>query len=164
MDDLDITARGGVHKALIRQILSDYPQAQTAGFMRAIMALKLDYMEWMRAEADWWFPLARVVPDAFLIDRDRQEIIAFEAIDKNDINRSKMMRLIDLGQALAEDDWTLGLITYTTSGSLVYDLSLVEAFARKGWKDGAPAHRLPNGWHLLGLEHAPHNPFKESHR
>lgn len=120
---------GPLHRAAVQKILLSHPTARTTGFAAAcnrIVALT---------------PLARcrtgIIPDAFLVDRGRQAVVAFEVEHTSPTSVEKMRRYVDLWWGLDGMGWALLLVrtdrdgrdTITDIGPYAIDLLVSDARA-----------------------------------
>lgn len=119
-EDADQSRTIGQHDRLIADILSDYPEARTKGFMQTVRALPgADYMRWMASNEPDYFINTAMVPDAFMVDG--KTILVFEAVHRHEITPHKFARICDLAFALDEDEYQLLLIRVDAYDRVVFE-------------------------------------------
>lgn len=112
-----------IHQQIIEEILEDWPNAKTGGFMAAIKKLPdADYIEWMFANEPEWVAWVRFVPDAWLIDAERRHVVIFEAVHKHDVPDKKFAKMADLSWALDENHYRLVLVRCERFHRRAYDV------------------------------------------
>jgi hypothetical protein len=111
------------HQRLIDEILRDFPEAQTRGFMRTLSKLPdADYIQDMCENDRDWYRYVSFVPDAFLIDPELRHVVVFEAVVTHDISDEKFALMADMSWALDEDYYRLILVRCDRYGRVAYDV------------------------------------------
>lgn len=110
-----------LHDQIIADVLSDWPEAKTSGFMRAIKNLPdADYMTDLCAHDPQWVRYVNFIPDAYLIDPAKKHVVVFEAVVTNDVSADKFDRMAEMAWALDEDYYELILIRCDRFGRQVF--------------------------------------------
>ena len=104
-----------LHEQAVRTILEQFPQAKTRGFMKAVHKV-------IPEERD----LMRIIPDAFIVDRANQILVAYEIEAAHAVPASKIEAYIDLWWALDNWCWDLGLIIIDRFGKATARLAMAE--------------------------------------
>lgn len=100
-----------IHQQLVDDILSDHPSAKPKGFMQALRAISdAPYMLEMYQHDRGWWQYVTFIPDAFLVDEKRREVVVFEAVHQHDVDQHKFAKMAEIGWALDEDEYDLVLM------------------------------------------------------
>lgn len=111
----------GLHAQLIAEILADFPDAKTKGFMAAIRSIPdAPYIQDMHRHDRRWWRLCNCIPDAFLIDQENREVVVFEVVVAHDVSQHKFGKFAELGWALDEDYYDLVLMRCDRFGRTRY--------------------------------------------
>jgi hypothetical protein len=105
-DSVPASFSGGasIHAEIIAGILADHPNAKTKNFIQAVKAIEgAEYMEGLNDYFPEWWKSVAVIPDAYLIDMEKREVVVFEAVHRHDVDRDKFAKLAELAWALDED-------------------------------------------------------------
>jgi len=145
-----------LHQRLVDEILRDFPEAQTRGFMRTLSKLPdADYIQDMCENDRGWYRYVSFVPDAFLIDPELRHVVVFEAVATHDISDEKFALMADMSWALDEDYYRLILVRCDRYGRVAYDVqsvSLVDVLDHLHDKD-RPDRWLVEDWPKYTLQY-----------
>jgi hypothetical protein len=112
MADADhITPIKRIHDEILDRVLAAWPEAKTGGFMRGLRALPdAHYVPSLLRTDREWAQAINFVPDAWLIEPERRDVVIFEAVHRHDVPEAKFAKMADLSWALDEDYYTLVLV------------------------------------------------------
>src|SRR5947209_4091588 len=99
-----------IHQIAIAKILRQFPTAKTRGLLKEIRKAMdpLDARE---------FKGFGVIPDAFIVDRERQCVTVIEVEGAHPLNDEKMELYCDLWWSIDGTDWDMRLITVDRWGT-----------------------------------------------
>ncbi|MEG3086209.1 hypothetical protein [Sphingomonas sp. PB4P5] len=105
-----------VHEAMIADLCARQLEVQRTGFMRALATVG-DYMRDLMAHDREWVAQVRIVPDAFAINWQTKSIVLFEVVDTHEIPESKKEAVAEIGWALDQDGYSIGIIRIDQAGA-----------------------------------------------
>ncbi len=108
------------HTAMINALKAKYPDVQTHRFMKSLSSVG-DYMGTLLKEDREWRRMVAMVPDAYVIDREGFHVVVFEVVDTHDISAEKLAKIEEIGWALDQDGYDIGVIRIDRHGSTLID-------------------------------------------
>lgn len=108
------------HEDMIAVLRVKHPNAETTGFFRALATVG-DYMRDLIKHDREWRRQVSIVPDAFAIDRAGKHVVVFEIVDTHDIPADKLAKIEEIGWALDQDGYDIGVIRVDRHGSTLID-------------------------------------------
>ena len=103
------------HEAMIAALKLERPEVQTTGFFRSLATVG-DYMRDLLEHDREWRASINIVPDAFVIDRKGRHVVVFEIVDTHDVKPEKIAAVEEIGWALDQDCYTIGIIRIDKHG------------------------------------------------
>lgn len=97
------------HAEMIATLLAAHPEIQTKGFFRELAKVG-DYMKDLLRNDPEWRARVNMVPDAFMIDYEEGHVVVFEVVDTSDVTPLKLAKIEEIGWALDQDYFDIGLI------------------------------------------------------
>jgi hypothetical protein len=76
-----------------------------------------DYMADILRNNPDWVSSVRVVPDVYVINHEAREVTVWEVVDTHDLTAEKMSRYEEIGWALDQDYYVIGVIRADRHGA-----------------------------------------------
>lgn len=108
------------HETMIATLSAKHPEVHVSGFFRALATVG-DYMRDLIKHDREWRRQVSIVPDAFAIDRAGKHVVVFEIVDTHDIPEAKLGKIEEIGWALDQDGYDIGVIRIDRHGATLID-------------------------------------------
>jgi len=118
-DDL-LSKRNCRSKDIVELLISKNNNIKTLNFCKNVLSEVKTDDEFFEDIVHVFKSRARLVPDAYLIDKENKAIVCYEVEDTHPLNDKKILKYTDIFWALDEIYWDLILITYDIFGNTSY--------------------------------------------
>jgi hypothetical protein len=108
------------HETMIANLRAKHAEVHVSGFFRALATVG-EYMADLIGNDPEWRRGVSIVPDAFAIDRVGKHVIVFEIVDTHDVSDEKLAKIEEIGWALDQDGYDIGVIRIDRHGSTLID-------------------------------------------
>ncbi|HEX8418552.1 MAG TPA: hypothetical protein VF638_00910 [Sphingomonas sp.] len=105
---------------MIANLRAKHAEVHVSGFFRALATVG-EYMADLIGNDPEWRRGVSIVPDAFAIDRVGKHVIVFEIVDTHDVSDEKLAKIEEIGWALDQDGYDIGVIRIDRHGSTLID-------------------------------------------